>query len=121
MKPKPLIVFLKTRPFFLFLLPCFFVLHGYTENYDFIPVTDSLLLVLIYLTASLALAGVFWLLYRNFMKAAIVSYSFMAYHFFFGSIQDFSRYHFAGTFFSRYSFILPVSFLLFTLLIIWLK
>ena len=61
MKDK-LLHIIRTKPVFLFLLPVFFVLHGYMENYDFVPVKDALLLTGIYLGASLVFGGLFWLL-----------------------------------------------------------
>lgn len=113
--------FIRTKPLFLFLLPLFFVLHGFTGNYDFVPVGDALLLTLIYSGSALLIATTFRLLYRDFTKASLVAFLIMAYHFFFGSVQDLLRKYFAGIFISRYSFILPVSFLFFLTVIIWLK
>ncbi len=112
---------LRSYPVFLFLLPIFFVLHGCTENYDFVPAKDALLLTLLYIGSSLVIAFLFWLLYRDITKASLVAFGIMAYHFLFGSAQDMLKKHFAETVVTRYSFILPVSFLFFLALIIWLK
>src|SRR5687767_13165810 len=113
--------FLRTSPLFLFLLPVFFVLHGYSEYYGFVSKKDSLLLVLAYTAACLVLGCLFWLLYRNIEKAALITFLLIAWYFFFGSIHDFLKNHFHGTFITRYSFILPASFLFFLAVIIILK
>src|SRR5882757_478994 len=120
MKDK-LIIFLKKYPLFLYLLPVFFVLHGFTENYDFVPVKDAALLALIYLAASIILLLLFRLFYKNRVKAAFLAFLLMAYYFFFGSIQDSLRHLFPGSWITRYVFILPVSFCIVILAIIFLK
>jgi len=102
-------------------LPVFFVLHGFVEHYNFVPVKDAFLLTLLYTGGTLIIAGMFWFFYRNFIKAAFISFCIMVFFFSFGSIQDILHNHFGGSFFSRYSFILPFIFLSFIVLIIWLK
>ena len=111
---------IKTKPVFLFLLPFFFVIHGFTENYGFIPVKDALLLILIYSAASMLLSLTGWLLYRNFTKANLVAFYLMAFNFFFGSLHDAIRNIFPDSFISKYTFILPVAFILLLVLMIWL-
>ena len=113
--------FLRTKPLFLFLLPVFFVLHGFSEYYGFVSMKDSLLLVLAYTAACLVLGCLFWLLYRNIEKAALITFLLMAWYFFFGSMHDFLKNHFQGTFITRYSFIVTASFLFFLVVIILLK
>jgi len=71
------------HPFFLYLLPLFFVFHGYTENYNYIPVKDATLLTGTYLGFALVFAGLFWLGYRVIINAALVSFLLMCFHFFF--------------------------------------
>lgn len=111
----------KHKPLHLILLPVFFVFHGFTENYDFVPLKDGLLLVLIYIGSAIILTSFFWLFYRSVTKSALMASLIMAYHFFFGSIQDVLRKYFPETFFSRYTFILLVSFFLLLAVFIWLK
>src|SRR5688572_5333604 len=113
--------FLRTKPLFLFLLPVFFVLHGFSEYYGFVSLMDAVLLVIAYTTGALIIAGLFWLFYRNIEKAAIITFLLTAWYFFFGSIHDFLKNHFHGTFITRYSFIVTASFLLFLAVIILLK
>ncbi len=109
------------RPIFIVLLPLFFVFHGFTEHYNFISVRDASLLLILYMTGMVIVTSVNWLFYRNFIKASVISFYLIAIFFFFGSMQDLLRKHFAGSFFSRYSFILALFLLLLVLLIIWIR
>jgi len=113
--------FLKNKPLFIFLLPVFFVFHGFVEHYYFISAKDTFLLILLYTITAFIITGLAWFFYKDFIKAALVSFYLLCFFLFFGSVQDFLREHFTGTFFSRYSFILPFMFLLFVLLVVWLK
>lgn len=112
---------IRTKPVFLFLLPVFFVLHGYMENYDFIPVKDALILTGVYITASIVFSLLFWLLYRNFTKANIAAFCILFFNLFFGSIHDALKKIFSNAFITKYIFILPVTVLLFIALFIILK
>jgi len=116
-----LTTYVKKYPFFLLLLPVFFVLHGFTENYDFVPPKDALLLTGIYIAASLVLLCLSWLLFKNWLKAATLSFFLMAFHFFFGSMHDAIKSIFPGTLFTKYIFILPFSFCLFLAVVILLR
>ena len=108
-------------PFFLFLLPLFFVLHGLTENAGLVPVSGAAMLLLFYLGVALGFLLFFYLFYRQFRKAAIIAFSLLAYQFFFGAVQDLFRDLFPGSFINKYSFIIPVSLLGFLGLLILLK
>ncbi len=109
------------KPFFLFLLPIFFVLHALLETFNPILVQDALKLVLIYTGVSLVIALLFWILYRNSIKAALATFFIMACNFFFGSVYDFLKEQFNHSFFLRFSFIIPALLLLILLIIIYLK
>ena len=112
---------IRTKPVFLYLLPLFFVLHGFTENYDLIPVKDAVILALFYTGVALLIALLFWLLYRNFRKANLIVFLMLSYQFFFGSVYDFLKKNLHESFLTRYSFILPVTLLIFLFAIIFLK
>ncbi len=120
MKDK-LLHILRTKPVFLYLLPIFFVLHGYTENYGLVPIKDAAILTAIYMGASIVLALIAWLFYRNFTKANLLAFSLMAFQFFFGSIHDLIKRLLPDSFISKYSFILPGVLVFFVVLIIILK
>ena len=76
---------IKSKPIYPLILPLFFVFHGYTENFDLIPVGDILTLFLFYLLISAVLLVVTRLVYRNWNKAALISFILMAFYFFFGA------------------------------------
>src|SRR5678816_3848357 len=101
--------FLKVFPCFIFLLPLFFFLHGFFFYYDSVPLIDAAGLFLKYLFLAVAASGIFWLFYRDLWKASIIGFFAMAYFFFFGNVQDVSKYYLQGTFFVQYRFVLPFS------------
>ena len=77
------------KPVFLFLLPVFFVWHGYVEFYDLISPSKALLLILYYLIGTIGVFLLSWLFLKNKSKAALYSFFIMCLYFFFGSLQDF--------------------------------
>jgi hypothetical protein len=118
---KDKLITLIKYPAFLFLLPFFFVLHGFTENYDFVSVSDAAVLTATYLIASLILFGLFWLLYKNRFKAAFLAFLIMAFHFFFGSVYDSLKRINQNAFFTKYSLLLPGAFIFFIIIAIYIK
>jgi hypothetical protein len=112
---------LKRRPLFLFLLPLFFVLNGFTRHYYFVPIGDALLLAVIYTGSALLIAGLFYLYFRDFTKASLIAFLIMSFHFFFGSVHDAMKPVFEGTFIYRYSFIVSFSFIILITTIIILR
>jgi hypothetical protein len=113
--------FLKTYPAFVYLLPVFFVFHGYTEHYDFIPAADSLKLTGVYLLAAVILYFISWLFFRNKHKASIFTFMLLSYNFFFGPVHDWLKDILPGWLIVKYSFIFPATFVFFTALLIFLK
>ncbi len=111
-------VILKSKPLYLILLPIFFVLHGYTENYSIIPYKDALILLFFYYVIALIFLFFFWLIFKNFQKASLITFILLCYQFFFGAIHDFLKSYLPNSIIIKYSFIIPISiFILF--LIIW--
>lgn len=106
---------------FLFLLPAFFVWHGYVDNYNAVPVSGALWLLVEYAVASLVIAFLFFLLFKSWRKAAVFSFCVLAFDFFFGTIHDSLKKTFPESFITKYIFILPAALVLFILLIIYLK
>ena len=102
---------LYTKPVYLFLLSLFFVFHGYTENYNYIPVKDAFFLLLIYLASSLVITGLLWVFYRHFFKSNLVTFLLMGFYFFFGYIYDNLINLAPGHFISRYSTLVATGFL----------
>lgn len=107
--------------YFLFLLPAFFLFHGFTEKFPLVGAGDCLWLLLQYLLAAALLSILFYFLLRSWRKAAIVTLLLMSFHFFFGSLHDAAKSVSATAFFTHYSFILPFSFILLIVLIFLLK
>jgi hypothetical protein len=116
-----LVSFLQSRPVYLLLLPVFFVFHGWVENFNAIPLADAFWLLLTYFITALVIFFLGWLLYRDQHKAALLAFCLMAFHFFFGILQDLVKNWLGNAFITRYSFVFPFFLILFILLIIILK
>ena len=120
MKSK-LVHFIKTKPVFALLLCLFFVLHGFTANYDFIPFRDGLLLTGLYVLVTLFITALSQLFYKHLIKASLLAFCIMGFHFFFGAAHDELKILFDDALVTRYSFILPATLIIFLLILIILK
>lgn len=107
---------LKKTPWYILLLPVFFVLHGYVEYFGFVSITDAAALAGRYILFSLLVFGFSWLVFRNVRKAAVVAGSWMGFYLFFGAVYDFLKAHAPHPFFWKYSFLLPLAALLLIIL-----
>lgn len=96
-------------PLYLILLPIFFVLHGFVENFGFIDVKEAGLLLLSYLFLAISIATFSWFFFRNWNRAALITTFWMAFFFFFGALHEFLKEHSPIEFFSRYSFLLTAA------------
>lgn len=93
---------LRTKPFFVFLLPLFFVLHGYAEYFQFLQITQLIPFLLGCISASAILWLVFrWLLKHN-LKGALLAAWVVAFYLFFGALFDFLKANSPWVFFFRY-------------------
>ena len=102
---------IKTFPFFIVLIPLFFVLHGFLEYFGFISAKDALLLCMFYSAGSLVLFAALYFCYRRkWQKAAVLTGSLLILYFFFGAYHEFLSQHlpFAG----RYTVLLLIILLL---------
>jgi len=97
-----------TFPFFLFLLPVFFVLHGLTEYLITSLINEAIIIVLIFSGIAILLTFLFWLLLKDFTKSALLAFLILSINFFFGSTLDFLKNYFPNSIILRYSFIIPV-------------
>lgn len=93
---------------YLFLIPVFFVLHGYFENFGFVSISESLVLMLTYGGASALLYFIFLFFYREHIKAALLSCYIMGFYLFFGAIHDFFKDHNIPL--HKYSLMIPLFF-----------
>jgi hypothetical protein len=112
---------IKLREYFLLLLPVFFVLHGYSENYPLIKSKGVLELLLTYLLVFGGLSILFFFLLRSWRKTAVFILLVMCFHFFFGNILNSLKFLFGESFITKYTFILPLSALFFVGAIIYLR
>lgn len=112
---------IRALPFFILLLPLFFVFHGFVFYYDSVPLNDSFVLLFEYLSLAIVLVGIFWLFFRDLLKASITGFFLLAYFFFFGNMQDVLKHYLPGTVFTQYRFTLSFGFLLFLILLYRLK
>jgi hypothetical protein len=112
--------FLKTTPFFLYLLPLFFVLHGFMEGYHIIFLTDCLLLLAKYLVFTSVLHILLYFLYKN-KSAVFLAFILMIVYFFFGAFHDFLKLNFRNSFLSRYAFVLPFLFCFIVIAFVFVK
>src|SRR5438270_8126593 len=90
--------------YFLFLLPIFFVLHGYTENYPLIKITDGIELLLIYLLSTVTISLLSFFIFKDGRKAAVFTFLIMGFNFFFGSVHDLLNSWMPSSFFVTYLF-----------------
>lgn len=111
---------LQQQPWFLILIPLFFVLHGYTENLGFITINASFLLLLTYYAVAILLYFIFWFIFKNSTKAALAASTVQVFNLFFGAIQDFLRDHLTPAV-SRYRVLVSAFIILLICLLIYLK
>lgn len=116
-----LIELFRSKPLYLFLLPLFFILHGYMDNYDLVPVKDALIILGVYVLVSYLLAFLLFRLYKNQYKANLFTFWLLVVNFLFGLFYNAMNVVAKNTFFSKYIFLLPFTFLVIMLGIILLK
>jgi hypothetical protein len=80
-----------SAPFFVVLLPVFFVIHALKDHHQFIEWENAWLLTLIYSSISLIFFLVSYLFTRSLLRSAFISVIIMSVFFFFGAVQDFLK------------------------------
>ena len=110
---------LRRWPFYVLLLPLFFVLHGVKENFGFILAGDYVPLMLLYCFGASITYLIFYLIYRNATKAGLITFLLLSIYFFYGAIQDFLKDHFHTL--ARYVILIPSLFILIIIIAILLK
>lgn len=111
---------INNKALYLFLLPLFFVLHGYVENFGLVTGRDSLILAAIYMGAVIVVYFLCWLLFKNHIKAALYAALIMGWYFFFGAIHDFLKNH-SIPLLHKYSILLPLFVVVMVTIAIYLK
>ncbi|MEO6289913.1 MAG: hypothetical protein ABIO76_08335, partial [Ginsengibacter sp.] len=110
---------LRKQPWYLLLLPLFFVLHGYAENFGFINFSDIAILAVVYIVVAILLYLFFFLFFKNRARSALASFYILVFYFFFGAIQNFFKIHLNSL--SKYSILLSVFIITFAACIVYLK
>ena len=99
---------LKKIPFFLLLLPVFFCLHGWLQDFGVLTASELLLLG-VYICIALALLFLLvWVVTKNKVNAALITFYTGLIYIFFGVIQDWLQGIAFLSFLNRYIILLPV-------------
>jgi hypothetical protein len=113
--------FLRSFPFYIAILPVFFVLHGYIQHFGFISASDAGSLAIRYIAFTGVVFLCSWLVFKNYNKAGIITLAWVGVYLFFGAMHDFLREHSPFKFLYRYRFIFPFLLFCFVSLFIFLK
>lgn len=113
--------FLRTNSLYLVLLPVFFVLHGYLENFGFVSLRDAAILCLTYILLTISINLFSYIFFRNWTKAAVITVVWMSFFFFFGAVHEFLKSHPVLEVFGHYRFLLPAIFAVLIAIFIYLK
>lgn len=95
-------------PWFAFLLPASFVVHGYVRYSDFVGGFTVLKLLLLYMTTLGILTVLAYLYFRNLTKSLLIASVLLAFNFYWGPIHDHLLHQFGIVWFTRQSVIWPV-------------
>ncbi|OJY98141.1 MAG: hypothetical protein BGP13_10855 [Sphingobacteriales bacterium 40-81] len=112
---------IKTIPLHVFLLPTFFILHNVNENYGLLDIEIVLKYWAYYMLLSLVLFVFTRMMYKSNLKAASLSTLLLIVFFFWGSFHDYIKSLSIPRFFTSYSFLLPLFFILFVTLFFAVK
>jgi len=119
MKEK-LKIHLQQKPYFLLLLPFFFILHGYNAFFGHFPLKFVLFNFIVTATASITVYLLSWWAFKNKRKASVFSFWLLLYVLAFGFLHDSLKRINYINFISSYKFILPftvISFLIFGIIL----
>jgi hypothetical protein len=109
------------RTSFLFLLPLFFVLHGYSQNQEAMTAWEAVGLLGKYIAITAVLFGCCYLLFNTVQKAALYAFSLLFFYLFFGALHDGLKGLSPGSFLSKYWFVLLLAAAFFAALFIFLR
>jgi hypothetical protein len=108
-------------PFFIFLLPLFFIINGYNDYFNFFP---AKFVLVNFIGALLFMLVIFYGLkkiWKDQRKAALFAFLIGVFCMLFGFLHDAIKSSFPNYFISRYIFILPFSILFLTICAFILK
>ncbi len=108
-------------PWYIFLLPLFYILHVYNDYFGILNITIALRYLVYYLLLSITIFSIAFLLFKNSAKAGILTILFLIFFFFYGSIHDFLKGLRLPSFLVSYTFIFSLTLILFIFLIVRLR
>src|SRR5215831_3518325 len=112
---------IRTQPVYLILLPVFFVLHGYLENFGFIALKDAGIVVLSYSVLTGLIFIFSFIFFREKNKSALITASWMSFFFFFAALHEFLKQRSPVHILSRYGFLLTAFIIFFVCFFVFLK
>lgn len=118
---KRLKYFLSNKPFFLFLLPLFFIYSGYNELFGFLSLKFVLTNLSIILASVLICFLVSFILFRDLAKASVFTFAISLFCLVFGYLHDSLKKLLPQSFLIKYSFLIPAIFVLFLIVFIVLR
>lgn len=115
------IIFSKAFPFFLILLPLFFVLHGFLYYYPLVDISDSLFLLLENTLVVLFFFVINFFFFKSTYTASLVAFCIMCVQFFWGVVHDFFLSILGKNWFTSYLFLLCLLLICFIFLVLIIK
>lgn len=112
---------LEKRPYIVFLLPVFFILHGFWENAGFILFSDLLWPSFMLIAGSCILYLIFRLLLKDARKAGLMTLYCLGFYLFFGAVFDTLKAHSPWRFAYKYSVLLGVFFIIAIVIFLFLR
>ena len=106
-------------PLSVILLPLFFIIHGVKENFASVQPKDYLPILLFYCLCSTIVYLFFLWIYRNGIKAALITFILFCIFFFYGATQDFLKQ--ISPALTRYVVLIPVFLIIAIIFGIYLK
>ena len=109
------------KEYFVFLLPVFFIIHAYVANYPLISLKDVWIVFGWNLFAAVLINLLFFFLFNNWRKAALYTFCLLCFQFCFGIVHDILKKNADESIIVKYSFIIPCSIILLSLLFYLIK
>ncbi|QEC42775.1 sulfatase-like hydrolase/transferase [Pseudobacter ginsenosidimutans] len=111
---------LSRQPWFVLLLPLFFVFHGFAGNFHYLSIIDVLSLAGMYMGASVLVYLIIRLPLRNNIRAGLFAVFLMAFFFFFGFLFDTLKAYAPYRWMYKYSVLLSAFLVIAIILFIYL-
>lgn len=108
-------------PFFLALMPLFFVLHGYNQNQASLTALDFWTLLGEYALGTALVLLLALAFFRRLNKAALLTFGLIFVELFFGAFHDALKRITANFFLAKYSVLLPLLLIGLVFFFLWLK